>query len=294
MAPRDRLALVLIVLAWAGNFLLSAEALERIPPFWFTVLRFLVVLLLLFPFLRAPPARAWPLLSFVCLSTGALHFAFNFWALREGGIALVAILLQSYVPMSALLAALWLRERIGWRTAAGIGIAFLGVCWIGIARGARADGGAIVLALIAAALLALGTVAMRRLQGVAALELQAWNAALGIPVLLPLALWLEGDPRASLVTAETRHWLGVFYSGAIASVVGHGLLYALLRRHPVAAITPWLLLTPVAAIALAALFRSERPSFAILLGGALVLLGVLLIALRDRARGRRGAPPVEA
>lgn len=294
MAVRDRLALALIVLAWAGNFLLSAEALERIPPFWFTALRFLVVLLLLLPYLKPPPRTAWPLLSFVCLSTGALHLGFNFWALEEGGIALVAILLQSYVPMSALLAASLLGERLGWRTASGIAIAFLGVVWIGIARGARADGLAIVLALIAAGLLAIGTVAMRRLRGVGALELQAWNAALGIPILIPLALALEGDPRASLLAAETRHWLGVFYSAAIASVVGHGLLYALLRRHPVAAITPWLLLTPVAAIALAAVFRGETPSLPILLGGGLVLGGVLVIALRDRASGRRPAPPVEA
>ncbi len=294
MRPRDRLALALIVLAWAGNFLLSAEALERIPPFWFTVLRFLVVLLLLLPFLQPPPRGSWPLLATVCLTTGALHFAFNFWALREGGIALVAVLLQSYVPMSALLATLLLRERIGWRTATGIALAFLGVISIGLARGARAEGVAILLALTAAGLLALGTVAMRRLKGVGALELQAWNAAIGMPLLVPLALWLEGDPRPSLLAAETRHWLGVFYSAAIASVVGHGLLYALLRRHPIAAITPWLLLTPVVAIALAALFRRENPALPILLGGVLVLVGVLVIALRDRVRGRRPAPPVEA
>ena len=64
----------------------------------------------------------------IALLSGALHFGLNFWALRAAGdISSVAIALQSYIPMSAVLAVVFLGERIGWRTWAGIGLAFGGV-----------------------------------------------------------------------------------------------------------------------------------------------------------------------
>ncbi|MDW8480140.1 MAG: DMT family transporter [Xanthomonadales bacterium] len=291
MTGRERLFLALIVLAWAGNFLASAEALSRIPPFWFTLLRFLVVLAALLPCLAPVPRSQWPRLFLVCLCTGALHLGLNFWALAEGGIGVVAILLQSYVPLSALLAWCLLGERIGWRGASGIAIAFLGVVAIGLARGeGAASSAALVLSLLAALLLALGTVAMRALSGISALSLQAWNALLGIPVLLPLALLLEGPPEGFLPAVEPRHWAGVLYSALAASILGHGLLYALLRHHPVAAITPHLLLTPVVAIGLAALFGREQPGATLLAGGALVLGGSLMVARRARSRASRPGP----
>jgi len=68
------------------------------------------------------------------------------------------------------------------------------------------------------------------------------------------------------------------------SLVGHGLLYVLLQRHPVAQVTPLLLLTPVFAVTLGVLFWGDHPGPRLLLGGALVLGGVLIVALRGAAR----------
>jgi O-acetylserine/cysteine efflux transporter len=59
-----------------------------------------------------------------------------------------------------------------------------------------------------------------------------------------------------------------------------------LLRHKVADVTPWLLLAPVMAVGLGIAFWGDRPGPRLYLGGAMVLGGVLLIALRARARAR--------
>jgi O-acetylserine/cysteine efflux transporter len=286
--PLAHLLLVLLIcLAWGGNFLTSAYSLQQIPPFLFTALRLAVVLVALAPWLRPVPREHWPRLAAVGLLTGSIHFAFNFWALRDAGaISSIAILLQCYIPMSVILAWLLLDERFGWRTGLGIAISFGGVLILGFDPVILDAPTALVLALIAAFTLALGTTLMRGLRGVGTFGLQAWSAAIGLPLLLPISWWLEGDEWAAVANADLGAWGGVVYAGLIASVVGHGLLYWLVQRHPVARITPYLLLAPVIAIGLGIAFWGDEPGPRLLAGGAMVLGGVLVISLRGWRRGR--------
>jgi O-acetylserine/cysteine efflux transporter len=67
----------------------------------------------------------------------------------------------------------------------------------------------------------------------------------------------------------------------------------LIQRYPVSTLTPYLLLTPLFAIVLGIVFYGDRPGARLLLGGALVLGGVLAIALRARTRARPLPEPVE-
>jgi O-acetylserine/cysteine efflux transporter len=146
---------------------------------------------------------------------------------------------------------------------------------------------ALGLSLIAAATLALGTVLLRTVGGLHTFQLQAWTAAISVPPLLLLALLTEPVSLSVLTEARWQDWAGVLYSALAASLVGHGLLYVLLQRHPVAQVTPLLLLTPVFAVGLGVLFWGDRPGPRLLIGGTLVLLGVLVVTLRGALRARR-------
>ena len=64
-----------------------------------------------------------------------------------------------------------------------------------------------------------------------------------------------------------------------------------MQRHPVAQVTPWLLLVPVFAVALGIAFWGDQPGPRLYLGGAMVLGGVLVIALRTLAKARTPIPP---
>jgi O-acetylserine/cysteine efflux transporter len=81
-------------------------------------------------------------------------------------------------------------------------------------------------------------------------------------------------------------WFGVAYAALVASLVGHGLYYVLMQRHPVASVTPYLLLAPLGASLLGIVVLGDRVGPRLWLGGAMVLGGVLAIALRNRVRAR--------
>ncbi|PRW68414.1 hypothetical protein C7A12_29920, partial [Pseudomonas fluorescens] len=85
-------------------FLTSAYALREIPPLLFTALRFALLALPLALLLRRPAAGQWPRLIAASLAVGVLHFGLSFIALKlAGDLSSPAIVLQSYVPMTALL-----------------------------------------------------------------------------------------------------------------------------------------------------------------------------------------------
>jgi O-acetylserine/cysteine efflux transporter len=292
MPFRHLLLVLLICLVWGGNFLTSAAALQHIPPILFTALRLGLVGVLLFPWLKAPAGGHWPRLAAICLCTGALHFALSFWALQlADNLTSPAIIMQSYVPMTAVLAVLFLGERFGWRTTLGIAVSFGGVLVLGFDPLVLQAPFALALMLVSALFLAVGTVLMRGLSGVHPLALQAWSAVFGVPLLVVASLYLEGDPWIALNGAPWVGWAGVAYSALLASVLGHSLFFWLVQRYPVSQITPYMLLAPLFAIALGVLVWGDRPGLRLSVGGLMVLGGVLGIALRARAKSRVLPPP---
>ncbi len=296
MPPLHFLLLFAICLIWAGNFIAAAFAVGELEPITFTVARYLLVLLLVFPLLRWPARDQWWRLLACCWTMGALHFALVFLALgRSTDVSSVALLMQIYIPMSTLLAIVLLGERIGWRSASGIAIAFCGVLVMGLDPLVLAQIDVVILVLVSAFVLALGTILMRGLKGVGVLNFQAWNAALSLPPLLLLAVLIE-DPVTSLAAASGQPgvWLAVAYSAIGASIIGHGGFYWLIQRHEVNRITPYLLLVPVLAVLLGILIWGDRPGPRLLLGGGLVLAGVLWITLRARFRRRLPQRPPPA
>lgn len=287
MPIRHFLLLLLICAAWGGNFLTSALALRELPPFLFTALRLALVAMCLLPFVQKPGRGQWPRLIAVALLNGALHFGFSFWALSlAGNLASPAILMQSYIPMATLLAVIFLGERIGWKTSAGIAVSFAGVLVLGFDPVVLQSSLSLWLMLLAAALIAIGTVLMRGLTGFTALSQQGWSALIGILPLVVLSAAFEAQQGEAIRGASWVAWFGVVYSALFASVLGHGLYFWLIQRHPVSRVMPYLLLAPVFAIVLGVFFHGDTLGPRLLLGGAMVLGGVLVIGLRAQVKSR--------
>lgn len=287
LGERDLVLLLLVVLAWAGNFLTSALAMREIPPVLFTALRFALLGVALVWILRPPPTGQWPRLLAVSVLIGVLHFSTSFFALKlAGNLSSPAIVMQSYVPMTTVLAWFVLGERFGWRTGVGIALSFLGVLVLGFDPMVMQRPLALVVMLVSAMFLALGTVLMKGLRGVDLWRQQGWMAAISVLPLLGLSLWLEPGAVARLPQVSWIGWGGALYAALVSSLFGHGLYYVLIQRHPVAQVTPWLLLVPVFAIALGIAFWGDRPGPRLWVGGAMVLSGVLVVAVRALQRAR--------
>lgn len=285
LAPRDFALLLFVCVVWALNFLMSALGLREIPPFTFTLLRFVVLLLALAAFMRVPPRDQWRRLAAVSLLVGVLHFGLSFLALRlSGDLSSPAIVMQSYIPMTTLLAWWWLGERFGAWTGGAIAISFSGVLVLGLDPYVLARPVALITMLLSSLALAVGTVLMKGLRGIGMPSQQGWMAVFSLLPLLAISLWLEPGALARLASASAVAWAGVVYAALASSLLGHGLYYQLVQRHPVATMMPWLLLVPVLAVALGVAFWGDRPGPRVYLGGAMVLGGVLMIALRQRRR----------
>ena len=287
MSPRDLSLLLLVCVAWAINFLTSAFALRELPPFLFTALRFALLALPLVFVLKRPAPGQWPRLLAVCLCIGVLHFGLSFLALKMAGdLSSPAIVMQSYVPMTALLAWWWLGERFAWRTGAAIAVSFAGVLVLGFDPLVLDRPLALAMMLVAALMLAIGTVLMKPLQGVDLWNMQGWTAILSLPPLLAISAVFEPGALDALRHASWIAWAGAAYAAFVSSLFGHGLYYVLVQRHPVVQVMPWLLLVPVLAVALGIAFWGDRPGPRLWIGGAMVLGGVLAIALRALAKQR--------
>ena len=242
--------------------------------------------------MKKPPAGQWTRLFAASIFVGVIHFSTSFLALKlAGDLTSPAIVLQSYVPMSTVLAWWLLGEKIGWRTSSAIAISFLGVLVLGLDPHVLQKPDALAAMLASALALAIGTILMKGLRGLDVYSQQGWMAVFSLPPLLLLSAWLEPGAMASLPAASWVAWLGAAFAAYGASLLGHGLYYSLVQRHPVAQITPWLLLVPVFAMLLGVMFWGDQPGPRVLMGGAMVLSGVLVIAIRAKLKSRTMPEP---
>jgi len=284
--PARDLALILVICAvWAGNFIAGSFGMQHFSPFLFMILRFGLLLLILAPFLRRPPPGQWPRLIAVCLLIGGLHFTLMFWALaRSEDVSTVAIVQQTYIPMAVLLAIFLMRESVGWKTLAATFLAFLGVLVVGFDPLVLKQTDVLAITLASALFQALGSIYQRGIKGVGVLNFQAWTAVITLPVMLAATLLTEQGQLEILKTAQWQNWAAVVYSTVMASMVGHGLFFYLVQRHPVTSVMPYLQLTPVLAVVFGVLIWGDRPGLRLLFGGAMVILSILFITLRAREK----------
>lgn len=279
MKPGDLMLVLLANLVWSLNFLAGKAGVEHFPPLFFTTLRFAILALLLFPWLSWLPGKMRQVLGISAL-LGVLHFSMIFIGLKASGdIASVAIASQLYVPFSALLAVVWLGERLDRRRLMGTIAAFAGVIVIGFDPTVLAHLNALAWIAGAALVMAVATILMRRLTGVSVFTLQAWIGTVATPCLLSLSLLLEQGQTEALRSANWLNFAMPFYSAVGASLIGHGIVYHLLTRYPVGLITPLLLLAPVLAVTFGVLLWGDILTWKLVVGGVMTLAGIAIITL---------------
>ncbi|HQW81292.1 MAG TPA: DMT family transporter [Pseudomonadota bacterium] len=288
---RDIGLIAIICLTWGGNFLTSAAALRELPPLMFSALRMTLLGVVLLPFTHWPPRAQWPLLAAVVLCNVVLHFGLSFWSLKlAGDLASPAIIMQSYVPMAVLFAWLIRGERFAWRSGLAILVSFAGILVLGFDPIVLDNPQSMVLMLVSALFLAIGTVLMRGLSGIDAFSMQAWSAWIGLGPLLGWSALVEPGAWHAVQDASWIAWGGVAWAALIASLLGHSLFFVLVQKHPVAQIAPYLLMAPIVAVLLGVFVWGDRPGPRLWIGGAMVLGGVLAVALRALAKQRAVTP----
>jgi len=248
-----------------------------------------LVAVMLLPFVQRPQGQ-WPQVLQISVTLGLLHFALMFTGLSRLDAATAAIAIQLQVPFASILAAIFLGDRLGWRRALGMAIAFGGVGFI--AGEPRLQGQYLALGFVlsAAAMWSIANLQVKLLGKVDGMMLIAWTAVFATPQLLVASFLLESGQLEALATADWRAFASIAYQAAFVVVLGYGLWYWLLQRYEVNQAMPFTLLVPPFAVVASVVFLDETLTLPMVLGGLMTILGVGIIVLR---RPRTTAPETE-
>lgn len=287
--PLHLLLFLFVMLIWGLNFAVAKLGLAQLPAILLMTLRFGLFALLAAPFVKWP-GKAWPAVFMVSVTLGFLHFALMFTGLSGIDAATAAIAIQLQVPFAALLAAIVFNDKIGWRRAIGLAIAFLGVALI--AGEPRFRGNYLSLGLVIAAALvwAVANIQIKKLGAIDGFTLNAWVSILATPQLLVASLVLEQGHLAALQAADWRAVFSIVYQAVLVLGVGYGIWYWLLRQYEVNQAMPFTLLVPLVGVASGVFLLGEPLTPYLIVGGLLTVIGVAIILIR---RPRTAAPEAE-
>ncbi|MBX6321625.1 MAG: EamA family transporter [Rhodospirillaceae bacterium] len=291
MAARHVLMLLVVAAVWGINIAVIKAGLAEMPPIAFVALRFVAVAAVLLPFVRLQ-RRHLRRVAPLSFTLGTLHFPLSFVGLDGVDASTAAIAIQLQVPFAALLAAVFFKERLGWRRLLGMAIAFAGI--VVIAGQPRFSGSLLSLAIViaAACIWAFASVQMKLLgDEIDVLALNAWVALLAVPQLALISWMFEDGQIAAVLDAGWTLWASVAYQALLVMVLGYGVWYSMMRRFPLNQVMPFTLLVPVFGVAGGVVLMGDRLSVPMLLGGAATIAGVAIIVLR---RPRVIAPTTKA
>jgi O-acetylserine/cysteine efflux transporter len=93
-----------------------------------------------------------------------------------------------------------------------------------------------------------------------------------------------------MMTAQS--WIGVAAVAFIGCVIPYVLWYRLLLRHPVDTLMPFCVLMPVVGVILSIVRLGEPVTRGLIMGGAILILGLGIIALGGHGGRRRAVTSI--
>ncbi|MBN2146730.1 MAG: DMT family transporter [Anaerolineales bacterium] len=278
----------LAVLVWGASFIATKVALGDVSPVTVVWLRFGmgVIILGAAVFARrqfALPARG-DVGYFALL--GLIGITFHQWlqstGLQTAQASTTAWIVSTTPVFMALLGWVFLKERLHWLQALGIGLAAGGVLLVvskgnlGIFSGRPFGTPGDVLVLISAPNWAVfSTLSRRGLQRHPAARMMFYVMLAGW--LFTSLLFFAGPGIAEIANLTWHGWLGVGFLGVFCSGVAYIAWYDALQVLPASQLGAFLYLEPLVAVIVAALLLSEPILVASLLGGGIILAGVWLV-----------------
>jgi drug/metabolite transporter (DMT)-like permease len=264
----------------------------ELEPFWGATLRFTLaagLMLIVMAVLRLPFPRGRALLGAVLygIFNFGLAFACLFYALVELGAGFLQILL-AVIPLTALLLAVAQRqERLRLSAVLGAVLAFAGVLLMSqVALDDSISLTSILVAMGAAFCLAEGAVLVRIFPPAHPVSLNAVGMTVGA-VILFLGSLLAGDSFTIPTLRAT--WLAIAYMVVIGSGVVFVLWVFVLKRWEASRAAYNFVLLPPITLVFSSWILDERVGIELIFGGALILIGVYIGALRQQ-RSAVGVP----
>ena len=280
MKPRDLADLLLLGALWGGSFLFlryAAPAFGVVPLIW---LRVTIASLVLLPLLLwhgqwdGLRERAGPI-AVMGLFNSAFPFMLITWATLSITAGLASIVNASTPIFTALIGALWLKDRLSGLRLFGLALGFAGVLVLAADQADFKPGGsgwAVLAMLGATACYGFATnFTKRHLGGVSPLVNATGSQLVAVPVLLPFAwaAWPAQMPGAG-------PWAALLVLGLASTALAYLIFFRLIARIGATRAVTVTFLVPVFGTLWGALFLHEALTLSMLGGGVVILLGTSL------------------
>ncbi len=274
---------------WGGNPVAVKFGLIAFPPLWSAFLRFAIGAVCVIAWARWRGIRIWPRPGeWRALGIIALLFTVQIGLMNIGYKhttgAMGAVLIATNPLFAAVFAHLLIAgDRLTWVRSAGLLVALSGtvVCLLQDADLSALDFGAVGnwIVLTSACLLGLRlSVSARVLRNIDEARVAIWQMLLSMP------LFALGGALFETIAWDRVSWpavAGILYQGVVIAGVAFTVAFALMKRYRPSVMMSFNFVSPVAGVILAAWLLDERVTPLLLLGMALVALGLALIARRD-------------
>lgn len=263
----------------------------ELQPFWGATLRFgaaALLLALIMLAMRAALPRGRALLGVLLygfLNFGA-SYAFLYWGLVYVPAGMTQVLLALVPLLTLFFAGLHRLEPFRWRGLLGALIAIAGVA-IGfqVQIASNVPLPALLAVVAGGACLAEAGVIVKQFPRSHPVSTNALGMATGTGLLLVLSLVL-GEAR--VLPAKPETWLAVAYLVLFGSIAVFMLFLYVVPRLPISTISYQFVLFPFVTVVGASVLLGEAITLSLVLGGALVLLGVWVGAIgRPRGAGHK-------
>ncbi|MCZ8072889.1 MAG: DMT family transporter [Paucibacter sp.] len=293
MKPKDLIELSLLAAIWGASFLFMRLGAHEFGPVPMATMRVLGASIFLLPLLTfrvglAELRQHWRPLMVVGLLNGALPFALYAYAALSITAGLSSILNATTPLWGAMVAWVWLGQRLDFSRLCGLALGFAGVVFLAWDQASFKPGGsgwAILACLLAT--LCYGIVAnlsKRYLNGLNPLTVATGSQVTASAMLLLPALftWPERMPSG-------QAWLSVAMLAVLCSGVAYILYFRLMQRVGPTNTIAVTFLIPVFAVLWGYVFLAEAFTLHMAMGCAIVLLGTAL-AVGLIQLGRKAAP----
>ena len=289
------LGVLVVMVFWAGNFIVVKGAIGILPPIGFTFLRYCIAAITLLVLLRwregtirlpRGDVRAILLLGVIGFGCYQILWPVALQTIPAGDSAL---LIATTPVMTALLAMAVGADTPNAIKLLGAFVSFAGVALVitagqGLVLGVSLTGD--LLTLLAAACWAIYTVfGARILRRHSPLVTTTWAIVAGTLFIAPLGIaqLVSADLSGNLTGLGPPILLAILYSGTLAAGFANVVVFHGVKLLGPTRVTALQFLVPALAVVMAAIFLSEAIRPVQVIGGGIILLGVALL--------RRGSLP---
>ena len=281
MNLKDTFIASLVPIFLGFGFVIAKPAFESFPPILLMGIRFTFAASLLIWWFPIPKGYL-KKIFFASLIANTLQYSITYTGLNYIDASAAVLLVQTEVPFGVIFAYFMLREKPTIRALIGIAVAFVGVYILTGSPNLDGKFFGITLTIIGSAIWALGQVIVKPLsKEINPLALVAWLALFSGPLLIILSSIIDGDTIKYLSEAKFDHWMIAFYIGFIMQPVTYGCFYYVLKNNPLYKVLPIVTMGIPPTGLLAAIFLlGEKPTQELFIGGAIIIVGVILIVFK--------------